>query len=264
MGAVKQPHGVEGRFITMPKIGYEEDIEAQEQAGEQAFNASQQAGFGAAAGGAVKGSASQGVVPVRPGAAWGGPSTATTYDPTRGAHKPQVGPYAGMVPPHLQEPKIIEPYEGKALADSIRDKHNLPQDKKNVAIADAKVDGKRITKPAISGFGEMANPSGTAGNPTNRKFTTTTVRNIPRGWDSEVKLLELIAEDLTPESVGVVNLYTERPPCASCGGTEEFLGVIDQFQEMFPRITVNIRFGPPPSGAPKTAIRLNLLDPRVR
>ena len=60
---------------------------------------------------------------------------------------------------------------------------------------------------------------------------------MSRANDTEVKILESLADRLRPDSAGVVNLYTERPPCASC------LDVIRQFREAFPGVTLNVTFG---------------------
>jgi hypothetical protein len=74
--------------------------------------------------------------------------------------------------------------------------------------------------------------------PTNRLFETRPTRGaIPTNVDSEVKILEDIASGLPSDARGTINLFTERPPCPSCRG------VIDQFRERFPNITVNVTHG---------------------
>ena len=61
---------------------------------------------------------------------------------------------------------------------------------------------------------------------------------MSRANDTEVKLLEDIARGLSPDSRGVVNLFTERSACRSCQG------VISQFEAMFPGVRVNITHTP--------------------
>lgn len=56
-------------------------------------------------------------------------------------------------------------------------------------------------------------------------------------FDSEVFVLENIAQRLSPDSKGVFNLVSERVPCLSC------TSVIDQFRKMFPNIKLNVRGG---------------------
>jgi len=58
-----------------------------------------------------------------------------------------------------------------------------------------------------------------------------------RAFDSEVKILENIAKDLPKGASGIISLFTERPPCASCKG------VIEQFLGMFPNIMVIVTNG---------------------
>jgi hypothetical protein len=65
-----------------------------------------------------------------------------------------------------------------------------------------------------------------------------------RAYDSEVKLLEAIAQrynphrlDVVPDLSGSVNLYSEFTVCYSCSR------VIGQFQEMFPNVRVGVQSG---------------------
>ena len=58
-----------------------------------------------------------------------------------------------------------------------------------------------------------------------------------RGNESELRILEFLAQKLPKGSKGTVRLYTQRPPCASCAG------VIEQFYHMFPDILLVVTSG---------------------
>ena len=60
---------------------------------------------------------------------------------------------------------------------------------------------------------------------------------MTRDFDTEVLLLENIANGLPSDSTGTIRLFTEKPPCASCGG------VIDQFRLAYPGIKLQIVTG---------------------
>ncbi|MCG7521618.1 DUF637 domain-containing protein [Ruegeria sp. Ofav3-42] len=104
--------------------------------------------------------------------------------------------------------------------------------RRNVAVGEGYVDGVNI--------GEIIGVSGRRGPgvemPENPIFTTTTVGH-PRNLDSEVFVLENLAQRLTPQSTGTIRLLSERTVCASCQG------VITQFREMFPNINLIVRSG---------------------
>ncbi|CNB79066.1 Uncharacterised protein [Yersinia frederiksenii] len=59
---------------------------------------------------------------------------------------------------------------------------------------------------------------------------------IPRNTDSEYKILDNLADQLGNDTSakGSVTIFTERPACGSC------LGVVDQFQQKYPGIQVNV------------------------
>ena len=105
---------------------------------------------------------------------------------------------------------------------------------RNVAYAEGYVDGADI--------GEIVGVSGQKGPgvamPESRVFTTG-VDQYPRDLDSEVFVLENLAQKLSPNSSGTVVLISERPFCDSCSN------VIAQFQAMFPNITLTLRSGVP-------------------
>jgi hypothetical protein len=94
---------------------------------------------------------------------------------------------------------------------------------RNVAAAVWEIDGESGSVVAVSGG---APRPGTIGMPSDPVFTAS------RAADSEWKILENIASQISPDSEGVVHLYSELPICDSCQG------VIQQFQQRFPGVTV--------------------------
>ncbi|MEU9314371.1 deaminase domain-containing protein [Streptomyces sp. NPDC048295] len=79
--------------------------------------------------------------------------------------------------------------------------------------------------------GKHVNP-GEVGMPSTRQFNPGT-----RPYDSETHIFESLAQRLTPDAKGAIDLYSERPVCASCSG------LIDQFKQAFPGIHINISTG---------------------
>jgi RHS repeat-associated protein len=132
--------------------------------------------------------------------------------------------YAGGIPAE----------EGARLTNSIRSSLKLGTDG-NVAVAESVIEGERTLLTAVSG-GKM-NPPGTVMAPENRIFTTKKSGAMTRDFDTEVKILEEVAKDLPKDARGTINLYTERKPCPSCKG------VIEQFQQRFPNINLNVTWG---------------------
>lgn len=71
---------------------------------------------------------------------------------------------------------------------------------------------------------------------------SSTVVPLPNGYpllrnvDSEAKILNNVAAQLGDNTSvsGVINLFTERPPCTSCSN------VIQQFQNKYPNIKINV------------------------
>ncbi len=122
---------------------------------------------------------------------------------------------------------------GEAKANKIREELGLKEGDRNVAVADANINGSAKSYDAVSG---KNSPEGTVPSPseTARKFTTKKSGAMTRAYDTEVKILEEIAKDLPNDAKGVINLYTERSPCFSCKA------VIEQFKELYPNIELNI------------------------
>ena len=104
--------------------------------------------------------------------------------------------------------------------------------RRNVAYGEGHVDGIDL--------GEIVGVSGNRGPgadmPENRIFTTS-VDGHPRDLDSEVFVLENMAQKISPNSTGNIFLVSERTVCTSCQG------VISQFREMFPNINLIVRAG---------------------
>ncbi|MFJ6141875.1 deaminase domain-containing protein [Kitasatospora sp. NPDC092286] len=100
---------------------------------------------------------------------------------------------------------------------------------KNIAVARVRVDGSNDFMTATSG--KHVNP-GETGMPVTRRFDPGT-----RPYDSETHIFETLAQRLTPESKGTIDLYSERIVCPSCEG------LIGQFSKAFPGIQINISTG---------------------
>lgn len=107
---------------------------------------------------------------------------------------------------------------------------------KNIAWADFQIGNNNGFLIAISG---QATRPGTVGLPNLPLFETFEVPpGHSRAYDSEYKILEELASQYvqTPEVAGTVNLFTERPPCASCSF------VIEQFRRRFSNIALTVNY----------------------
>lgn len=105
---------------------------------------------------------------------------------------------------------------------------------KNIAIVEFQLGSDSGELIAISGQSTRA---GTVGLPQQPLFETFEVPpGHSRAYDSEYKLLEELAFRYaqTPEVEGIINLFTERPPCDSC------TNVIGQFRRQFPNIILTV------------------------
>jgi hypothetical protein len=103
---------------------------------------------------------------------------------------------------------------------------------KNIAVMRSMIDGQSPTT-GIATSGGHVNP-GEVGMQASRQFTPP---NPSRAHDSEVFLLEDLAQGLNPKSTGAIHIYSERTVCPSCGD------VIDQFKAKFPGVKVHVRTG---------------------
>ncbi len=139
-------------------------------------------------------------------------------------------------------PNGIPPDAGLEIANDIRKalrhKPLAQEGRRNIAVAEVQIDGKKELLFSLSGKGS---PPGTvlAVEPPPR-FTTRQVRGAASTKNhSETKILERVAKDMHPDSRGTISLYTEREPCESCSWSSP-LGVIEQFKEAFPNIKLEV------------------------
>jgi hypothetical protein len=112
---------------------------------------------------------------------------------------------------------------------------------RNFAYSDYQLNGELGRDFALSG---KSSPAGTSGVPPGSRLFSTMEVGWDRAYDTEVKLLETIAQrynpqrlDVVPGLSGSVNLYSELTVCYSCSR------VIGQFQEMFPNVRLGVQSG---------------------
>ncbi|HEY0602074.1 MAG TPA: deaminase domain-containing protein [Herpetosiphonaceae bacterium] len=119
---------------------------------------------------------------------------------------------------------------------------------RNVATARVEINGQNTELwDSVNGPNPIA---GTVPPPSQRLFQTRFL-GVNREYDTEVKILEEAARRMGvtqpgryDQFTGRIDLYTERAPCGSCGGTRNNpMGVIQQFREMFPNIELNVYYG---------------------
>ena len=105
---------------------------------------------------------------------------------------------------------------------------------KNIAFAEVNIDQLVVELRAVSGQSTRRGflP------PHRAAFFDYSFDRHFRGFDSEAIILENLAQRLSPDSAGTIRLFTERAPCKSCRG------VIEQFQERFPKIKLITSHGP--------------------
>ncbi|MDO3650907.1 deaminase domain-containing protein [Nocardia mangyaensis] len=147
------------------------------------------------------------------------PITVTTVDPS--------GP---------GQPGTVSAFNGKQEAQEVRDRLAASGQTiaatRNVAVIRGQVDGQSVSLDAVSG---KNSPAGTVGVPDSTMFTPVSEDgDVVRPTDSEYKLLETLAQQLSPDSKGTIELYTERKPCPAC------LSVIKQFEEQYPGVKVKL------------------------
>lgn len=131
----------------------------------------------------------------------------------------------------------IQVEEGMGRVGSIRTRMTISK-RKNIAVADVRIEGQPPME--LIGVSGQRAPSGTVEPPAldARQFETITTGKNTRQFDSEAKILEHLATVLDPNATGTINLFTERDACISCRG------VISQFRQRYPNITVNVSHGP--------------------
>jgi hypothetical protein len=118
----------------------------------------------------------------------------------------------------------------KNLAKAYRKEHSVA-DRKNVAVVRYEINGETGELIGVSGHEHQY--LGSVPTPIERRFH-------PYEWrqnDAECKTLEILAAGLEANSTGSLELYTELPVCRSCQL------VVEEFQKMFPGITVHVTSG---------------------
>jgi RHS repeat-associated protein len=135
---------------------------------------------------------------------------------------------------------------------------------KNVSVAEYDIVGGNMAQDhgqvfSVSG-GEgfdlkvsNMNVDGYIPNTPSEKHILKTLQPGMRGWeggrnasrDSEAKILEWFAQQLNQNSSGTIILYTENPPCRSCGGPNRYHedGIFGQFRDLFPNIDIRVLYG---------------------
>ncbi|MFE3988275.1 deaminase domain-containing protein [Nocardia tengchongensis] len=150
-------------------------------------------------------------------------------------------------PKPFRDKDSVSEFDGEQAAQDLRDflakDGNQLKLKKNVAVGEAEIDGQYIPSRNLRAVsGEDPPPSGTLGEPKNPVFNPADqTGNTVRPTDSEYKILENLATRLTPDSKGVVNIYTEAKPCDAC------TDVIQQFETKFPGVKLNVTYSVPGS-----------------
>ncbi len=111
----------------------------------------------------------------------------------------------------------------------------------NMAVADIHISGvdnkfiahSQINNPTDAGA-DVANFSFLK-NELDRFFTSYIDDRYPRYHDTEAKILEDVATQISDSNIsGKIDLYTERPCCKSC------TRIVLEFREKFPKIQLNI------------------------
>lgn len=108
----------------------------------------------------------------------------------------------------------------------------------NIAFARVNIDGKQSNLEAFSG---MDNIEGFVPpiNLHNELFSTIKTKQNDRKADTEIKILDKIFRETTPDSKGTIQLVSQRPICPSCEH------VIQQFCANRPNINIEISVGHP-------------------
>jgi hypothetical protein len=126
---------------------------------------------------------------------------------------------------------------------SIRDAFGVSINK-NIAYAEIDFGtGIRLDLQSVSGEsfrkGFVPPPNTSEGiSALQRRFLTMPSGDNLRKFDSEVILLEHIANTLPDFASGRIRLFSEFPICPSCNG------VVEQFRRMFPNIELIVTSGP--------------------
>ncbi|MBU3066403.1 hypothetical protein KO481_33390 [Nocardia sp. NEAU-G5] len=136
-------------------------------------------------------------------------------------------------------------FDGEQAAQDVRDRlsnsGNTIKQGKNVAVAQGEIDGQFIPSRELEAVSGKESPPGTVETPQQPgKFVPRDELGLAdRPTDSEYKILEKLSTRLTPDSKGVIDLYTENQPCPAC--TE----VIKQFENTYPGVRLNVTYTNP-------------------
>ncbi|CFR07696.1 Uncharacterised protein [Yersinia frederiksenii] len=113
-----------------------------------------------------------------------------------------------------------------------------PKRSGNVAVAEVDIPGMPKQMAAHSSVNQEGKGlvGAGSGNFTYKKLPNKQGDMISRKGDSEYKILDNLADQLggNTSTKGTVTIFTERPACGSC------LGVVEQFQQKYPGIQVNV------------------------
>ncbi|WP_127960429.1 deaminase domain-containing protein [Serratia microhaemolytica] len=113
-----------------------------------------------------------------------------------------------------------------------------PKRSGNVAVAEIDIPGMPKQMAAHSGINKEGKGlvGAGSGNFSYKELPNKQGDMISRKGDSEYKILDNLADQLgsNTSAKGTVIIFTERPACGSC------LGVVEQFQQKYPNIQVNV------------------------
>jgi len=143
---------------------------------------------------------------------------------------------AGSIAAESEEGAAMTVYQQRFM--SLRQTITSVGKTRNIAYTEGIIAGEPISEVAVSG--EALRPgSGLIDMPEKTFFETTTVGH-PRAFDSEVKLMESLANKFDQGSLsanrkifGKIRIVSELPLCESCNG------VVQQFKDRFPNIQVS-------------------------
>ncbi|WP_067682352.1 deaminase domain-containing protein [Nocardia miyunensis] len=165
----------------------------------------------------------------------------TFYSNTRpgGATRP-----AHPTKPFRDDKDTVAEFDGEQAAQDVRDRlsssGNTIRQGKNIAVAEGEIDGQFIPSRELESVSGKGSPPGTVEVPEKPTFNPRDESgDTYRPTDSEYKILEKLSTRLTPDSKGVIDLYTENKPCDACAS------VIKQFEEKYPGVKLNVTYTNP-------------------
>jgi len=137
--------------------------------------------------------------------------------------------------------------EERAKIQCIRDNLNLKPGKQNVAYLEGTINGKLINIESVSGQKSPQGSVETTPFEEQQLKTQPTRADIEKGqtiadrraYDSEVKGLEKVLKETTPEAKGIIKVVSERDLCGSCSNA------VEQFRNLRPNIKVETVYSKP-------------------